>query len=151
MSVSPGQLNKVFALQHYTNRRWETLTHIHAAFEPVERVIYSKIARSVSGGRITIRRCGIMPMMLLATSDSMYLVSSVEEINRNYLLISAAEAVPVSFTGIHAVQAMGPMNRPQIINDVIQPFSGIIGEKYTAAVQETPNTELETRLVLTTP
>lgn len=151
MSISPGQLNKGVVVQHYANGRWQHLWYIHSQFTAVSRVIFSRHANAAPGGEFIIRRCGVTLDMALADDENTYLITQIEDVNRNYIKLTAAAVSPVLLTGTQTRYVIGPMNRPQVVDDKIKPFEGVIAERYSNSAQEQPNIELTTGLVLTTP
>lgn len=149
--MNPGKLNKWIGILAYRDGEWLPQRHIYCACKYLPRVIYSPLAQARDGVEVKIRRTSIDKRFALLIEDRFHLIASVDYTDRAYLTLTAARVEPELIEGERTVSRQGKLNRVENVQISIEPFCGVISEKYLNHTQQLPNAVLESGLILTTP
>ncbi|MCH5279542.1 MAG: hypothetical protein J1E60_07100 [Christensenellaceae bacterium] len=149
--MNPGKLNKWMGIFAYRDGEWRLQRHVYCACKYLPRVIFSPLAQARDGAEVKIRRTNIDKRFALLIEGRFHLIASVDYTDKAYLTLTAARVVPELITGERTVSRQGRLNRPENVSISIEPFCGVISEKYLNHAQQLPNAVLENGLILTTP
>lgn len=150
-SMNAGKLRAFTEVLHYSEDKWRPLFTAYGAYKRLQRVIYSRHAVAVPGAQFLMRETGVDPRMAIRYDGRFFLITEVEPAERGFIHVTTAEVEPKRIFGFRREQTQGSLNRPVVTDEALTPFFGIIAERYVRAEQETPQSEITTTLVLTTP
>lgn len=156
--MNAGKLNERIEIKILQNCGasfwWEPIESVWACAEIQKgKNLFSAVGIGVVGVKFTMRRRPICLHNAIEWNGKHCFLTSIQEIDRMYCEVQAAIIEPVNCIAVRKPESKDEYNRPVQTGEeeVIAEFPGCLTEKYLKRQNETPESRIDSTMVLVTP